>query len=74
VYQDDDTEHEKEYTPEQRKAVMKVRNCRKKDYYGILGLDESCSERDIKKAYMKGSLETYPDKNKHPDAHKAFKS
>jgi DnaJ homolog subfamily B member 12 len=74
VYQDENTEHEDEYTPEQRKAVMEVQNCRKKDYYGILGLDESCLEEDIKKAYHKRALKTHPDKNKHPEAGKAFKS
>jgi DnaJ homolog subfamily B member 12 len=76
VYQDENTKQggATKCTPEQRKAVMDVQNCRKKDYYRILGLEEWCSEQDIKKAYHRGSLKTHPDKNKHPGAGKAFNS
>jgi hypothetical protein len=69
------SEHKKatKYTKEQREAVTRIRNCSKKDYYGILGLEESCSANDIKEAYHKLAQQTHPDKNKYDDAPKAFK-
>jgi DnaJ-related protein SCJ1 len=33
------------------------------DYYKILGLDKSASERDIKRAYRTLSKKFHPDKN-----------
>jgi hypothetical protein len=70
------SEHKKAtiYTQEQRQAVTRVRKCGEKDYYSMLGLEKSCSERDIEKAYNKLSPLTNPEKNKFKDAKKAFKS
>jgi hypothetical protein len=70
------SEHKKAtvYTQEQRQAVTKVRKCGVKDYYGMLGLEKLCSERDIEKAYKKLSSLTNPNKNKFKDAKIAFKS
>ena len=62
------------YTSEQRETVTAVLNCHKKDYYGILGVEESCDSGDIKRAYKKRSLLTHPDKTKHKGAANAFKS
>ncbi|KAF4632749.1 hypothetical protein G7Y89_g5376 [Cudoniella acicularis] len=53
--------------------VTRVRKCPKKDYYAILSLEESYSGIEVKKAYKKLLLLTYPDKNKYKDAEKAFK-
>lgn len=33
------------------------------DYYKVLGLDKSASERDIKRAYRTLSKKYHPDKN-----------
>jgi curved DNA-binding protein CbpA len=42
------------------------------DYYKILGLKQSATREDIKKAYRKLALEFHPDVNKSPDAHQKF--
>jgi hypothetical protein len=70
------SEHMKstQYTQEQREEVTRVRKCGEKDYYGMLGLEESCSEQDIAEAYGKLLPLTNPETNKFRDAKKAFDS
>lgn len=41
-----------------------------RDYYKVLGVDKSASERDIKRAYRKRAQKIHPDK--HPDKHAEF--
>lgn len=41
------------YTDDQVKLVRKVRTCKITEYYEILGLEKSCEEADVKKAYRK---------------------
>jgi hypothetical protein len=41
-------------------------------YYKILGLTESASVDDIKRAYRNRAKEIHPDKNGNPDAHEQF--
>lgn len=68
---------QRSWTPEQKAAVLRVKNCHPTDYYAILDLTAlkppaTCSSSDVKKAYRKLSLLTHPDKNGHEHAHVAF--
>jgi DnaJ domain len=54
--------------------VTRIRDCRENDYYNILNVKESCSEKQLKDAYIKLSLLTHPDNNKIRGAKKAFNS
>ncbi|KAJ0246760.1 DnaJ-like protein [Hirschfeldia incana] len=60
------------YTEEQISIVRKIKS--KKDYYEILGLENTCSVDDVRKAYRKLSLKVHPDKNPAPGSEEAFKS
>ena len=44
-----------------------------KDLYKILGIDKSCNENDIKKAYKKLAFQYHPDKNISSDAESKFR-
>ena len=62
---------ERNYTEEHVELIRQIR--RNKDYYGILGVEKSCSVEEIRKAYRKLSLKVHPDKNKAPGSEEAFK-
>ncbi|KAI1106432.1 DUF1977-domain-containing protein [Jackrogersella minutella] len=67
---------ERKCTPDQKAAVLRIRQCKATAFYDILDLETvrtTCTDSDIKKAYRKQSLLTHPDKNGHEHADEAFK-
>ncbi|XP_028287100.1 dnaJ homolog subfamily B member 9a [Parambassis ranga] len=45
----------------------------KKDFYDILGVPKSATERQIKKAFHRLAMKYHPDRNKGPDAEARFR-
>jgi DnaJ homolog subfamily B member 12 len=65
------------FTEEQVQIVQQVLRAKQGGrgaHYRVLGLQTSCSESEIKKAYRKLSLKVHPDKNSAPHSDEAFKA
>ncbi|MDO8452389.1 MAG: DnaJ C-terminal domain-containing protein [bacterium] len=45
----------------------------KNDFYSVLGVNKSASDKELKSAYRKLAVQWHPDKNKSPEAEKKFK-
>lgn len=59
---------------ELRSAEFEKKKASRKNYYDILGVDESASDVELKKAYRKKALIHHPDKNPNdPEAMEKFK-
>jgi DnaJ domain len=62
------------FTRAQSEATKRVLQCSSDDYYGILDLERSCGEDEVKSAYRKWSKLTHPDRNRLKGSTKAFQS
>lgn len=54
-------------------VIRKIRACKPHAYYEILGLESSCSDPEIKRAFRKLAIMTHPDKTDVEGAAEAFK-
>ncbi|KAJ3063554.1 hypothetical protein HDU98_000671 [Podochytrium sp. JEL0797] len=63
------------FTPAQEAGIKRIRAMKAKgDLYGILGLEKSASDAEVKKAYRKLALQFHPDKCGAPGTDEAFKA
>jgi len=65
------------FTQDQAKIVKKVLQAKEGGrgaHYRVLGIEQTATESEIKKAYRKLSLKIHPDKNPAPHADEAFKA
>lgn len=54
-----------------KNAQKLAKQARKKDYYKILGIEKTATDKEIKNAYRKLALKWHPDKNNESEEQKA---
>lgn len=64
-------ENKKDFSKEEESCVQCV--IRSSNYYEILGIEKSCEQVHIKRAYRRKAMKVHPDRNKHPLSDEAFK-
>eukprot|EP01083_Nonionella_stella_P313329 1124326_1 len=55
----------REYQEELRNAEFEKKKANRKDYYGILGVSQHASPREVKKGFRKCAMEHHPDQTQH---------
>lgn len=60
------------YTEEQKSEVDRILKCNPKNWYEIIGANDSSSVEEARAAFTKTALMVHPDKNKYEKAGDAF--
>jgi len=68
-----DTNQPQKDRAERITVIRRIRACKPHAFYEILGLDSSCSDHEIKRAFRKLAIMTHPDKTDVEGAAEAFK-
>ena len=55
-----------------RLTRLEEKKSKRKNYYAILGLDQTASATDIKKAYKRAALQWHPDKNSETESRRSL--
>lgn len=53
--------------------VISMAMAASKDYYKVLGIDKTASEKEVKKAFREKAKFLHPDKNDSPNAEQQFR-
>ena len=56
-----------------QKYMKEVSRVEKRDYYEVLGVSKTATDKEIKSAFRRLAKQYHPDVNKAPDAEEKFK-